>query len=173
MVADWKGFCVWVCIVCNTVYRLSLIFFILFVTQTSSWCIKEANISVEWRVCGGAVCSLLVDQLQRDALQLSACVTKISLCYFGDVLMSRFGAGAGALTPPLRADPQKGPRLFRLRVFSRSFHNGPIQWIQLQGGGQLCLLNSAGRPVRFIHHIANQSDNLFHVGTHEADVCLV
>lgn len=37
----------------------------------------------------------------------------------------------------------------------------------------MCLLNYPGRLVYFIHHVANQSDNLFHVGTHEADTRLV
>lgn len=57
--------------------------------------------------------------------------------------------------------------------FSLSFSSQPHSVNPALETGQLCLLNTAGRRVYLIHHIANLSDHLFHVGTPEAEACHV
>lgn len=62
---------------------------------------------VERRVLDGAVCSFLVDQLQRDPLCLSASLTKISLCFWKSGVGHSEGCAAEG--------------------FSQSFHHSPIE----------------------------------------------
>lgn len=134
-----EGCCV--CLLCGIQAR------IVFMTQTRGWFISRSLYifceAVEWKVCDGAVCSLLVDQLQRDPLCSSVSVTKSPLWCWSQQGLSRICNSSSA---------QSVPNWGFVLVFSSQSHWGNPA-LEM---GQLCLLNCPGRLVYFVRHAANQ-----------------